>query len=198
MRPFEFGASPDDDYDCDAAFDFDTPVGTVNPYALDIRMPAPMRPWRGPVMPPPSEYHSAAASSSGSQQQQQQQQPSRINIDNHDIPLPLQSRYGTLTPGHEASLLHHPILSESQLNFFFPDFSQHVASADNETVLPIGGEYVDQPRREVLLPKSTSDQKISGKHKGRDAKPQTEYIAWPPLKKFRVNVRDLPWCFADR
>ncbi|KAG1739656.1 hypothetical protein EDB19DRAFT_1978039 [Suillus lakei] len=186
MQPFEFGAPlpPNDDYELDFAFDFDCEVGTVNPYVLDIQMPVPRQPWRGFVMPPLPSESSASASGSGSQLQQ-----SLVNVrDSHcDTPPQLQSNYSPGAPGYLVPPPYHPMLNESQLGSFFPDFSQPVLSMDNETLLPVGAEYRDEPRRAGILDvEGTLGQKNSGKRKDRVAK-QTEYISWPAPKRVRLR-----------
>ncbi|KAG1866015.1 hypothetical protein F4604DRAFT_1928336 [Suillus subluteus] len=93
MRPFEFGAHlPQDDDYYEFDFAFDPPV-IDNPYALDIQMPVPMRPWRHGGFALPSESN---ASASGSRFQPQQ---SFVNFNDrqHDIPpqLPSESSSGS-------------------------------------------------------------------------------------------------------
>ncbi|KAG1799425.1 cobalamin-independent synthase [Suillus plorans] len=238
MRPFESGAQLPPNDDDHYQFNFASPV-TANLYGLDVRMPVPVRPWRG--FAPPSESN-ASASGSGFQPQQSfvnsnniqhgipsqlpstssssfQLQQSLVDANNrqHDIPpqLPssnvssfqpqqslidinnphhyiypqLQSNYGPEAPGYLVPPAYHPILNERQpLGSFFPDFSQPVPSMGNDTLLPVGTEYRDEPRRERIFGvEGTPGQMFSRKRKGRNDKPDTEYINQLPQKRIRLR-----------
>ncbi|KAG2095083.1 uncharacterized protein F5147DRAFT_778774 [Suillus discolor] len=121
MRPFEFGAQLPPNDDDPYEFNFASPV-TAN--ALDIRMPVPMRPWRG--FAPPSESN-VSASGSGSQPQQSLANANNVQRDIHSqLPSSNSSGFQLQQSLVDANNRQHdipPQLPSSSISSFQPQQS---------------------------------------------------------------------------